>query len=303
MVDKPVREPGATGAALDFLARLERWAAVDVSADTAALHAALLARLRSEQAADAANGLVHQLAARALDVADACLHRGEPTPGMRVQLAQSCAAERADLEGARAAVARIAGALLTERGAWVATLSSSTTVRAALLELHGLDRRPHTLVGEGRPLLHGRALASALDLAGVPTWLVVDAALPMLLSQATALWLGADAVTDRGAIVAVGGYGAALAARESSVPAYVLASRRKFLPGTTAALQIEERPTAEVWDAPPAGVRPRNVHAEMVPLELLRGVVVEDGVLGPTEAATLARERPLPGPLAGAPGR
>ena len=87
------------------------------------------------------------------------------------------------------------------------------------------------------------------------------------------------------------------------MPVYVLATRRKFLPGTTAALRIEERPPAEVWDAPPAGVRPRNVHAEMLPLELLRGVVVEDGVLGPTEAATVARERPLPGPLAEAPDR
>ena len=293
-----MREPGASAAALGFLARLERWAAVDTSVDAAALHGALLIHLRSEQAADAANGLIHQLAARALDVADAGLHRGEPPAGLRVQLAQSCAAERADLEGARAAVVRTASTLLTERGAWVATLSSSTTVRAALLELHGRDRGPRALVGEGRPLLHGRALASALGLAGVPTWLVVDAALPMLLSQAAALWLGAAAVTDRGAIVAVGGFAAALAARESSVPVYVLAPRRKFLPGTTAALLIEERPTAEVWDAPTAGVRPRNVHAEMLPLELLRGVVVEDGVLGPTEAATVARERPLPGPLA-----
>jgi hypothetical protein len=61
--------------------------------------------------------------------------------------------------------------------------------------------------------------------------------------------------------------------------------------------------TTEVWDAPTAGVRPRNVHAEMVPLELLRGVVVEDGVLGPTEAATVARERPLPEALAKTPDR
>jgi translation initiation factor 2B subunit (eIF-2B alpha/beta/delta family) len=297
-----VHEPGASAEALGFLDRLERWAAIDTSTDAAALHAALLALLRGEQAAHAANGLVHQLAARALDVADAGLHRAEPPPGLRVQLAQSCAAERADLEGARAAVVHTAGALLTERGAWVATLSSSTTVRAALLGLHRRDRGPRALVGEGRPLLYGRALAAALGQAGVPTWLVVDGALPMLLSQSAALWLGADAVTDRGAVVAVGGFAAALAARESSVPVYVLAPRRKFLPGTTAALQIEERPTAEVWDAPTPGVRPRNVHAEMVPLELLRGVVVEDGVLGPTEAATVARERPLPGPLAEAPG-
>jgi translation initiation factor 2B subunit (eIF-2B alpha/beta/delta family) len=298
-----VPESGASGAALGFLARLERWTAVDTSVDAVALQAALLSHLRAEQAAHAANGLVHQLAARALDVADAGLHRGEPAPGMRAQLAQSCAAERADLEGARAAVAHTASRLLTQRGAWIATLSGSTTVRAALLELHGRDRGPRALVGEGRPLLHGRALASALGLAGVPTWLVVDAALPMLLSQAAALWLGADAVTDRGAVVAVGGFAVALAARESSVPVYVLAPRRKFLPGTTAALQIAERPPAEVWDAPTAGVRPRNVHAEMLPLELLRGVVVEDGVLGPTETATVARERPLPAPLTVAPER
>ena len=78
-----MHEPGASAAALGFLARLERWAAVDTSVDAAALHGALLVHLRSEQAADAANGLIHQLAARALDVADAGLHRGEMPPGMR----------------------------------------------------------------------------------------------------------------------------------------------------------------------------------------------------------------------------
>ena len=58
-------------------------------------------------------------------------------------------------------------------------------------------------------------------------------------------------------------------------------------------------PPAEVWDAPPAGVRPRNVRAEVVPLGLLRGVVVEDSVLGPTEIATVALDRTLPGELGG----
>jgi translation initiation factor 2B subunit (eIF-2B alpha/beta/delta family) len=299
----PAPEPGATAEALDFLSGLERWSSAGPAADAAALHAALLDHLRAAQAANAANALIHQLAARALEVADAGLRRGESAPGMRAQLAQSCAAARADLAGARAAVARSAAALPVERGAWVATLSDGSTVRAALFELHARERGPRVLVGEGRPLQRGRALASALGLAGVPTWLVVDGALPLLLSQAAALWLGADAVTDRGAIVAVGGFAAALAAREHSVPVHVLAPRRKFLPGTTAALRIDERPPAEVWDAPTPGVRPRNVHAEMLPLELLRGVVVEDGVLGPGEAATLARERPLPGPLAEATAR
>jgi hypothetical protein len=44
-------------------------------------------------------------------------------------------------------------------------------------------------------------------------------------------------------------------------------------------------------------VRPRNVYFEVVPLPLVRGVVVEDAVLGVTEAATLAKERPLPAEL------
>jgi translation initiation factor 2B subunit (eIF-2B alpha/beta/delta family) len=298
-----VREPGASVEALAFLTGLERWLAADVSADAATLCAALLAGLRAAQAADASNGLLHQLAARALEVADTGLHRGDTPARLRTLLAESCAAERADLEGARAAVARTATALLAERGAWVATLSAGTTVAAALLELQARGRGPRALIGEGRPLLRGRALAAALGQAGVPTWLVVDAALPMLLSQSAGLWLGAEAVTERGAIVAVGGFAVALAAREHSVPVHVLATRRKFLPGTTAALRIDERAPEEVWDAPPAGVRPRNVQAELVPLELLRGVVVEDGVLGPSEAATVARERPLPEPLAGAPAR
>jgi hypothetical protein len=82
----------------------------------------------------------------------------------------------------------------------------------------------------------------------------------------------------------------------------VLSVQRKFVPASTAMLRIDEMPPEEVWEAPPSGVRPRNVHAELVPLELLRGVVVEDGVLGATEAAMVARDRPLPPELAGPPG-
>ena len=114
------------------------------------------------------------------------------------------------------------------------------------------------------------------------------------------VWLGADAVTDRGVINKIGSYAAALAARERSVPVYALAGRRKFVPASTAALRIAEMPPGEVWRDPPAGVEPRNFYFELVPLELLRGVVVEDAVLGVTEAAQLARERGLPEELRGA---
>jgi len=295
------RRSGSSGVALAFLEELERWAATDTSTSAPALRKALLLRLRAAQAAQPSMALVHQLAARALEVADAGLARGDAPPDLRAHLAQSCAAERGDLLAARAAVARTATALLGEREAWIATLSSSAAVREALLEAKRAGREPRAMVAEGRPGLEGRALAAALAAAGIPVWLVVDAALPLLLSQAGMLWLGADAVTEAGVLNKVGSFASALAAREHSVPVYALAGRRKFLPAATPALRIEEMPPAEVWDAPAPGVQPRNVYFELVPMPLFRGIVVEDGVLGAGEAATVARDRPLPEELAGAP--
>lgn len=297
-----VAPAGGSAGALAFLAGLERWTALDRSSPAPALRAALLAHLREAQAGQPASALVHQLAGRALEVADAGVRRGGPPVELRTQLAQSCAAERLDLEAGRAAVARTARALVTERGAWIAALSDSSTVRLALLDLQHAGLGPRALVAEGRPDCAGRAFAAALGGAAIPVWLVVDAALALLLSQATALWLGAEAVTDRGVIAPVGAYAAALAAREHSVPVHVLATRRKCVPAATRTLSIPEMPPGQVWDEPAPGVRPRNVRLEMVPLELLRGVVTEDGMLGPAEIIVAARDRALPEELGGAPG-
>jgi len=289
---------GAGDVALGFLDELERWLAVDMSASAPAFRAALLGWLRAAQQAQPTMALVHQLAARALEVADSGVARGDMAAGLRTALAQSCEAERRDLVAARGAVAKQAAALVTERGGWIATLSHSGAVRDAVLEAHRAGCEPRMLVAESRPLYEGRALAATLASAGIPVWLVVDAALPLLLSQARMVWLGADAVTDQGVFNKLGSFAAALAAREHSVPVYALAERRKFLPAATAALKIVEMPAAEVWKTPAPGVQPRNVYFERVPLALLRGVVVEDAVLPPGESAALARERALPGELA-----
>lgn len=293
------RSSGSSQVALEFLAETEHWAAIDTSGTPAAFRAALLARLRAAQVAQPTMALVHQLAARALDVADTGVARGDGVADLRDHLVRSCAVERDDLATAQAAVARTAARLVTERGAWIATLSASGAVREAVLEAQRAGREPRVLVGEGRPLFEGRSLAAALAAAGIPVWLMVDAALPLLLSQARMVWLGADAITEQGVLNKVGSFAAALAAREHSVPVYALAARRKFLPAATRALTIAEMPAAEVWKTPAEGVRPRNVYFEVVPLPLVRGIVVEDAVLGPTEAAALARERALPGELAG----
>jgi translation initiation factor eIF-2B subunit delta len=292
------RHSGSSDVARGFLEALERFAATDVARDAATVRTGLLAFLRGAQASQPSMALVHQLAARALAVADAAVGRGDAAAALRAELARSCEAERADLDATRAAVARQAVRLLDRTGGWIATLSASATVRDALIEAKRSGIAVRALVGEGRPGLEGRAMAAALAEAGIPVWLVVDAALPLLLSQCTMVWLGADAVTDQGFVNKIGSFATALGAREHSIPVWALAERRKFLPAATGALRILEYPGDEVWDEPAQGVEPRNVYFELVPLALARGIVVEDGVLGEREASVVARERPLPDALA-----
>jgi translation initiation factor eIF-2B subunit delta len=294
------RTSGSGGVARQMLDALERWALTDRSPDARSLRAALLAWLRGAQAEQPSMGLVHQFAARALAIADTSVARGDAPEDLRRNLVASCDAEREDLTRAVADAAKVAAQLVTEREPWIATLSASEGVLAAMRELAKGGRKVRALVAESRPLLEGRDTARALVAAGIEPWLVTDAALPMLVSQASAVWIGADAVTDLGVLNKAGSYTLALAAREHGVPVWAIATRRKFLPASTASLRIREMPPAEVWDAPASGVRPRNVYFEMVPLALVRGVVVEDSVLGLTECEVSAKDRDLPAELAAA---
>jgi translation initiation factor 2B subunit (eIF-2B alpha/beta/delta family) len=289
---------GSGGVARAFLDELERFVMVDRSPDAPTLRAALLEWLRAGQAAQPSMALVHQFAARALAVADTSVARGDAAKDLRAHVAASCDAEREDLARAMRDAAKVAAELVTARDPWIATLSASDGVFAAVEALVKAGRKPRVIVAESRPRLEGRDTARALAEAGIEVWLVADAALPLLVSQASAVWLGADAVTEVGVLNKVGSYTVALAAREHGVPVWTIAVRKKLLPAGTGALGIAEMPAAEIWDEAPEGVRPRNVYFEMVPAALLRGVVVEDAVLGATECAVAARDRELPPELA-----
>jgi translation initiation factor 2B subunit (eIF-2B alpha/beta/delta family) len=297
------RASGSGSVANAFLAELERWLGADRSPSAAALRGTLLEWLRAAQAAQPSMALVHQLAARALSVANAAVARGDSPVDLREALAHSCRAERDDLAAAVTAAAKVAAELVPQGESWIATLSMSGAVAETLRLLHRLGRKPRVLVAESRPRMEGREMAALLAADGIPVWLVADAALPMLVQQAGAVLLGADALTEHGALNKVGSFMAALAAREHGVPAWAIGVRKKLIPAGTASLAIAEMPPAELWDAPPPGVRPRNVYFELVPVGLLRGVVVEDSVLGPSELAIAARDRALPPELAEAPAR
>ncbi len=291
------RTSGSGGVAARFLSDLQRFVANDRSHSTAEVRQALYAWVRVAQAQAPSIALVHQFSARALSVANTAMERGESAADLRAHLAQSCHAEAGDLLAATEGVARTAAATITVNEPWIATLSNSSAVLAALRLLHHEGRKPRVLLAEGRPLFEGRAMATALASDGIPVWLVADVALPMLMQQATALWMGADAVTEHGVLNKMGSFVCALAAREHGVTVHALAHRRKFLPATTRALAIAEMPPSEIWDSPPQGVRPRNIYFEMVPMKLVRGICTEDGVVGASEALLVVQDRALPDEL------
>src|SRR5690606_33691987 len=138
---------------------------------------------------------------------------------------------------------------LIPAGGRLLTVSSSSTVRAALLE--AAKRRSFDVVClEGRPNLEGRSLAAALAAAGVRVTLAVDA----VIRGCDLVLTGAGSIGDLGVVNKIGTRPAAQAAKSAGIPIYALADTTKILPGGVPQSVDDDRPAAEVWPDAPQGV-------------------------------------------------
>lgn len=162
-------------------------------------------------------------------------------------------------------------------GGTVGTISASGTVRA-LLESEAGPRGIRVVCFESRPMNEGRALAEALAEAGVEVTYAVDAAIDSLASRCDVVLFGTDAIGDAGVVNKIGSRALARAAVEAGVPVYVLADHTKLLPRGHPQVLDDERPGEEVWADAPDTVTVWNRYFEVVPTELVTGVVLEDGV-------------------------
>jgi translation initiation factor 2B subunit (eIF-2B alpha/beta/delta family) len=199
--------------------------------------------------------------------------------------ASAAEAFRSELETRSRAVSERAAEVLAGRRT-VATLSSSSTVRAALLR--GDEARSRIVVCfESRPMQEGRTLASALAEAGIQVTFAVDAAVHRLVPTCDVVVIGCDSIGDRGVVNKIGSAALAQAAARAEVPVYVLADESKMLPRGFPQRVDDDRPGDEVWSAQPR-VRVWNRYFEVVPMEDVTGVVTGAGVLG---AADVERVR------------
>jgi translation initiation factor eIF-2B subunit delta len=191
---------------------------------------------------------------------------------------QGSAAVQGFLEGLGTGVEKIkvhALALLKDKRR-VITHSYSSTVLEVLGQAEGIE----VICPESRPLLEGLRTAKELGALGIRVRIVVDSAAPSLMGECDVVMVGADSITPEGAVNKIGTYGLALAAREQEVPFYVLAGMEKFLPPPFAqALRIEERDTQEVTQEAIPNSSVENRYFDITPLNLITGVVTQDGVI------------------------
>lgn len=166
---------------------------------------------------------------------------------------------------ARNARALLAGADL------IVTLSYSSSVVETLLRLPS-----QVIVGKSLPGGEGERTATLLRRSGLRARTVPDASLAGWVAAADAVVLGADAITQRGAVNKCGSRALALVARVERCPCYVVADSTKF--------------SSPPRQFPPPLLGPGSWF-EYVELALLTRVITESGALTPRVVERLVRLR------------
>lgn len=169
----------------------------------------------------------------------------------------------------------------------IMTHSYSSTVIKVLKAAFTKHRNIEVITTRSGPGRTGERIAQQLGLYGIPVTLIDDAAMRLYISTASKVMVGADRVcADSKVVNGIGTYQLALAAMTAGIPFYVLCETLKFdfrLRGDE--VDLEEKETSEVVEPGrlPPEVRVKNPYFDITPLELVTGIVTENGLLTPEE--------------------
>jgi len=185
------------------------------------------------------------------------------------------------------AIAQIAqyGSELITDGDRIMTHSYSSTVVAVLKEAFTKYRDVEVITTRSGPGRTGEKIAQELEYYGIPVTFIDDAAMGLYLSTVSKVVVGADRVCADGKVInGIGTYQLALAAKMAGIPFYVFCETLKFDPRLKGdEVDLEEKDTSEVVGLGrlPPKVRVRNPYFDITPLELVTGIVTENGLLTP----------------------
>lgn len=183
------------------------------------------------------------------------------------------------------AIARIAkyGSELIADGDRIMTHSYSSTVIEVLKIASTKRRNIEVIITRSGPGHTGERIAQELRLYEIPLTLIDDAAMGLYISTVSKVMVGADRVCADGKVVnGIGTYQLALAAKRAGLPFYVSCETLKFDSRLRSEeVDLEEKEPSEVI-APgilPPQVRVKNPRFDITPLELVTGIVTENGLL------------------------
>jgi len=158
----------------------------------------------------------------------------------------------------------------------------STNVVNALIYAKKQGKNFEVYLTETRPLFQGRKTATELRKAGIKATMFVDSALGIALmgsqgvKKADKIFLGADALLDKGVINKVGSGLISKVAKLEKIPLYIVADSWKY---TRDNIKLEQRNLKEVWDNAPTKVKIKNPAFEFVSKENIKNIVSELGAL------------------------
>ena len=179
------------------------------------------------------------------------------------------------------------GAKLITDGDRIMTHSYSSTVMAVLKEAFAKHKHIEIIATRSGPGRTGERIAQELGRSRLPVTFIDDAAMGLYIAVASKVMVGADRVCADGDIInGIGTYQLALAAERAGIPFYVLCETLKFdLRLKSGEVDLEEKEPSEIVEpgALPPGVRVKNPYFDITPLELVTGVVTENGLLTPRQ--------------------
>lgn len=171
------------------------------------------------------------------------------------------------------------GQVLLPTSCTVFTHSSSTTVSRVLREAVREGKTVKAIGTESRPYCEGRELARSLGQQGIPTRLVLDAAIPHYVQGTDLILVGADRVSEEVFVNKIGTNILAMASKRYQVPFYVACESSKLLPAAYA-------PTRDVTGSSEERVQEEWQNVELlytlfeeIPNTYLAGIITEEGVL------------------------
>lgn len=175
----------------------------------------------------------------------------------------------------------------------ILTHCHSSTVEEILKKAYREGNRFSVYLTETRPRFQGRITANHLLKEGLGVTMVTDSEAVFLVSredqkEIDLVLLGCDALSLEGkAANKVGSYGIALSAQKAKVPFYLATTLLKV---TTQKLILEERKPEEIWEKPPKNLKIFNPAFDLIPPELIVGIICEFGIVKPGEIKRLVRQ-------------